>query len=63
MPALSEAELDELAERLLTKMLERLARRQQASNDRPPPAKREPSPEAYASVLAWKRRHEARKKR
>lgn len=53
---LTDEELEIISEKLLAKLLTRLARRQQAENDRVPPPRRQPSPEVIAEVLARKRR-------
>jgi hypothetical protein len=61
---LSDEDLESLADKLLAKMLSRLARRAaQGSLDKPPPAPRKrPSPEAFADVAALRHRRGGRRR-
>lgn len=54
--ALTETELDALAEKLLDKLLTALARRQKAENDVAQQPRPKPPPEVYAAVIARRRR-------
>lgn len=60
---LNDDELERLADKLLAKMLTRLARRAaQGSMVDAPPARKRPSPEAFADVHALRRRRGGRRR-